>query len=292
MSMPGGKMQNTYSPRSKTWLVLDVPNLCHRAFHTTGSLSYNGDATGVTYGFLTALLSLQEEHATKDVVFCFDYGKGLREKECPEYKAARRQKYTQRSDEEKVAYLNLKKEIRRIRDEILPELGYRNILFQKGYEADDLIARTCEILPSTDTIIVVSSDKDLYQLLSKNVLIWNPIKRTPYTIRSFKAEFQLASTQWPTIKALAGCVSDGVMGVKGIGEKTAVKYLLGRLKVTSKAHLLIADEGLEIMKRNLPLVTLPYKGCKIPKFRKDKVTSEKWKTVLRRLGMTTLIKRI
>lgn len=277
--------------KNKTWLVLDCPNLCHRAFYTTGSLSYNGDATGVTYGFLVSLLSLIEEHATRDVIFCFDYGKGLREKHCPEYKAARRQKERERPDDEKEARRGLRREIRRLRDEILPELGYRNIFYQKGYEADDLIARVCLMLSPPDEMVIVSSDKDLYQLISKDVSIWNPIKKIAYTLKSFTTEFGLLPIHWSTVKALSGCTSDGVEGIKGIGEKTAVKFLLGQLKETSKAHQNIANNE-EIWRRNLPLVKLPYKGTKIPKIRKNRATHDKWKKVLKSLGMTSLLKRV
>lgn len=275
----------------KTWLVVDSPYLCYRAFYSTGGMSYNGDPTGVTYGFLQAILTLQEEHATNDVIFAFDYGKGIREKKHPEYKRARRDKEAARTDEEKEALAGLRREMRLLRKEILHEIGFRNILYQKGREADDICAKVCECLPQTDRIIIVSGDKDLYQLLAKNVMLWNPIKKSVYTTSTLKAEFGITSAEWPAIKALAGCSSDGVLGIKGIGEKTAARYLLGKLNPKQKTYQKIVD-GYDTYKRNLPLVTLPYPGTLPPTLQEDEVTQKKWRTVLKRLGMTSLLKRI
>jgi DNA polymerase-1 len=274
-----------------TWLVVDSPFLCHRAFHTTGRLQHNGDPTGVVYGFLQAILTLQEEHNTHDIIFCFDYGKGIREKKHPEYKRARRQKEASRSEEEKEALLGLRKQMRLLRNEILWELGFRNTLFQHGYEADDLIAKICEHLPSSDRIIIVSGDHDLYQLLSKNVILWNPIKKMVYSRNALFKEYGVTPPEWACVKALAGCKSDGIMGIKGVGEKTAARYLLGKLNPKQKSYQKIV-KGYDIYKRNLPLVTLPYPGTKIPKLQQDEVTQEKWRRVLKNLGMISLIKRV
>jgi DNA polymerase-1 len=275
----------------KTWLVVDSPFLCYRSFYTTGGMSYDGDPTGVIYGFLQAILTLQEEHATNDVIFTFDSKHSLREQQHPEYKQQRRQKEQSRSEEEKEALAGLRSQMRLLRTSLLEDIGFRNILCQKGREADDCIAKVCECLPTTDRIIIVSGDKDLYQLLSKNIILWNPIKKHAYTRNSLLGEFGIGPQQWAAVKALSGCASDGIKGIKGVGEKTAARYLLGKLNPKQKTYQKIVS-GYDIYTRNLPLVTLPYPGTKIPVLQQDEVTQKKWRKVLEKLGIKSLLKKV
>ncbi len=275
----------------KTWLVLDSPFLCYRSFYTTGGLSHGDNPTGVIFGFLQAILTLQEDHGSNNFVFCFDSRKSLREQQHVEYKRARREKEASRSEEEKEALAGLRKQMRLLRRETLLQLGYRNILCQKGREADDLIAKVCESIPTSDKIIIVSGDQDLYQLLAKNTILWNPIKKTPYTLKHLKSEYGLTPTEWCSVKALSGCKSDGVAGIKGVGEKTAARYLLGKLNPKQKTYEKIVN-GQDIYNRNLPLVKLPYPGTKIPILQNDEVTTNKWRTVLESFGMLSMLKRV
>lgn len=269
----------------KVWLIIDSNYIAHRAFYSTGSLD-----NGVAYGFLSAILSLQDDFATKDILFCFDYGKGIREKKHPEYKKARREKEKNYTDEEREAKRELRREVRKIRDEILPEIGFRNVFKQKGREADDLVAKLCETLPA-DEKVIVSGDHDLYQCLDARTVMYKPIKKEVYTHKHLFDEFGVTAVQWAEVKALAGCTSDGIKGIKGIGEKTAAKYLIGGISESSKAYQKIT-EGYDTFTKNLPLVRLPYPGTKIPIIKEDKVTTQKWKTVLKRLGIQSLLKRV
>ncbi|GAH00618.1 unnamed protein product, partial [marine sediment metagenome] len=95
--------------------------------------------------------------------------------------------------------------------------------------------------------------------------------------------------EWKLVKALAGCSTDGIPGVKGVGEKTAIKYLTSQLKETTKAcQAIISKEGIKIFKRNLKLVALPFKGTNVFKLKKDKLSKEGWIKVTKTLGMKSL----
>ena len=274
---------------SKRWLILDCNNMCWRSFHTTGNLSHEGSATGVLFGFFRDVRALQENHNTKRVVFAFDVGRSLRSIVYPEYKTKRREKREQQTDAEKMAYIALNNQIKSLRKDYLPFIGYKNIFSAKGYEADDVIASVCRnSLGESDEAIIVSTDQDLYQLLSSRVSIWNPHRNVLLDKSWFRKTYGIKVSQWKEVKALAGCNTDDVKGIKGVGEKTAVKFIKGELAPTTKAFQNIEKQNAEIRLRNLPLVSLPYEGTPVFKLEDDKVDSDRWQELAQKLGMKSL----
>lgn len=241
--------------------------------------------TGVVYGFLRDIVSLQDQHCTDYIAFAFDRGRSRRELVYPAYKSNRREKVYTSSEE--TAYNELQRQIRSLRREYLPEAGFRNIFSQKGYEADDVLASLCHNLRRQDEAIIVSADQDLYQLLSPRVSIYNPGKRETITQDSFARKFGVDCAQWPDVKAIAGCVTDCIQGIRGVGVKTAAKFLAGNLKPKSKAFESIV-KGDMIWKQNIKLVRLPYPGTNQFEFQDDEVTRKKWRGLTSRLGMETL----
>lgn len=270
----------------KTWLLIDVSYLAWRAFHSTPDLSWEGVKTSVIFGLLRDVQNLQDLHATRRVVFAFDVGRPWRSVKFEGYKGSRHN-YEEMDRTELLARGEVKFQLKNLRNIHLNEIGYRNIWFESGYEADDLIAAGCSALPDGDTAIIVSRDGDFYQLLNDRVSIWNPSKKRMITADWFRDEYGISPEQWADVKAIAGCGSDEVPGVKGIGEITAAKFLAGTLKHTTKAFAKIV-EGDAIWKRNLPLVKLPYEGCPTPEFLEDETTEGKWRKVAKSLGIKSL----
>jgi len=115
---------------SDPWLVLDCNLLCYRAHFSTGQLSFDNNPTGVIYGFLRDINVLQTIHATKKIAFCFDKGKPKRKEILRTYKQGRRK---ERTPEEIETFNELGIQINQLRDEILPEIGFRNVFGQSGY---------------------------------------------------------------------------------------------------------------------------------------------------------------
>src|SRR5690606_26354891 len=118
------------------WLLLDGDFLCHRAFHSTGGLSYGPDATGTIYGFLKALETLQKEHDCNRPVFCFDFGPSIRKTLLPSYKQKREERRQAMSPEKREAYQAFRRQVDLLRRSLLRRLGYRNVCYARGYEAD------------------------------------------------------------------------------------------------------------------------------------------------------------
>jgi DNA polymerase I len=265
---------------SSPWLLLDVSFLAYRAYFAIGKLSHGQIATTVVYGVLREVLRLQETFATTKVAFCFDVGKPLRHKLLPTYKGKRESQ----SDEDQQAKLEVRDQIQHLRKDYLPQIGYRNILAQKGYEADDVIAQIVWQYPERE-FVIVSGDRDLYQLLSCNVSIWKSKQQEYYTEESFWSEFGISPKDWIDVKALAGCSSDNVPGITGVGEKTAAKYLRGELKGKTLQKI---EDNQSLITINRKLVGLPYPGMDLLRLKKDTVTAKGWSELIGRLGMNSL----
>lgn len=240
------------------------------------------------YGFIQDVANLMDLHATTRVAFCFDFGYGLRKEAYPAYKADRTVRRQQATPEERAALNQLDDWVDRLRSEILTSMGYANVFAQEGYESDDIIASLVfHSLRPEDTGIIISSDQDLYQLLRPNVLMWSPGKRQAYTHQSFFEEWRLPPEDWPKVKAIAGCGTDNVRGVPGVGEVTAAKYLRGELKADS-AKVAAIRANWAACRANLPLVKLPYPGTGRFTLRADAVTQEKWAATCDALGFRSL----
>jgi 5'-3' exonuclease len=254
-----------------------------------GGLSNGNTPTGVIYGFLKTIIALQELFRTDKVIFCWDSKSSLRKDIYPDYKKKRSQRYKEWTDEEAKFEKDFRLQMKELRRTYLKKIGYKNVFCQKGYEGDDIMASICKDLPNSSEAIIVTSDQDLYQCLKHNVSIHNPMKRKTLTLERFQKEYGLSPSEWYMLKAITGCPTDEVKGVKGVGEKIGTKYLKGNLKDTTKAYQNInSTEGFEIYKRNLKLVKLPFKGTRHFKLKQDKLSRKGWKEVMELLGMKSL----
>lgn len=273
---------------STPWLVLDSHYLCHRAFHSQSELSWKGRPTGVVFQFLKSITFLKDEFQTDRVVFCFEHPHLFRRDIYPAYKIRRRSK--DRTDAEKEAYSNLCIQISELHKRYLPAIGFKNVFSFNGMESDDIMA---SIAGSTrEEVILVTSDKDLYQCLAGHVSIFSPSTSRLITANGFRKIYQIKPSQWAVVKAIAGCPSDEVEGIRGVGELTALRYVRGELKPTSKAYQSITSpQGRQIVRANRRLVQLPYEGCPVPQLREDQITRRAWLDVCSTLGMKSIAGR-
>jgi 5'-3' exonuclease len=267
------------------WLIFDCHYLCHRAFHTTQELSYEGMATGVIYGFLRAVTKLKEDLGARDCVFCFEHKTLHRREIFPDYKKKRRREM---DEQELEAYRSLAHQIKLLRKEYLPRIGYKNILCQRGMESDDLMAAVASRIKSE--CYIITGDSDMYQCLSPTCSIYDPRTLHLKNEQWFKSKYGISPNRWALVKAMSGCHSDGVPGIKGIGEKTALRYITGTLPEKSKAYALIKANQ-KTIQSNMRLVRLPYTGCRYPFIKKDTLDYTGWADVCKELGIRTIVSR-
>lgn len=267
------------------WLVIDSNYLAHRAYHAMKGLSHEGDSTGMLFGFLRDVRQLDDQFRPSRTFFCFDRGRGARREVYPGYKADRDQRYEDATPEEQDGIKEFRGQVRKLARYYLPTIGYRNIISQPGYEADDHIAAVVDVRKAP--VVIVSADQDLWQLLAADVTQYNPQTGRVATVDTLQAEYGLLPSQWVMVKAIAGCKSDNVPGVAGVGEKTAAKWILGKLNPTTKTCQNI-DAAVGMIARNMQLVSLPFGGTEVPRVLEDHVTRDGWRQVLKELGIRSL----
>lgn len=271
------------------WMILDGNEIAYRTLYWQGTLVEDVTNTGFIFGFLRDIQLLQRLLPGREPVFCFDYGKQLKRREIyPAYKANRDKREQELTEEEKITKTEMRRQVRLLMAEILPSIGYNNVFYQNGYEGDDMIASVISSLPSNHTAMVISEDKDMYQLLSKNVMIYHMRKKSVFSHVDFRHLYKISPSKWSMVKALSGCSSDNVKGIPGIGEATALKYLREELKTSSQAYKKILN-GRHIWERNLQLVSLPFPGVDRPVLAPNEVSTAKWNEVCKEYNCRSLI---
>lgn len=242
-----------------TWILIDVSYLAHRARHALKNMEYEDIPTGVLYGFFEQLFAAcsHPKLQSNRVALFFDSRQSYRSRAYEPYKKKRRQDRTEEEVEQiKIMY----KQVNALYKTILPSIGFP-VYKQTGLECDDLMAEAASSIEynKKEKAILVTADGDMYQCIRSNVHFYDPGRDLYLTPETFLEKKQIESHRWALVKALAGCNSDNVEGLPGVGEKTAVKFLKLELPKHHKTYKLIeSKEGREIAERNLELVELPH----------------------------------
>lgn len=272
-------------------IVLDVNYLCWRAYHTTGkmNLSFGGAATGVLFGFFRGLKVLTDQFASDQFAFCFDHGHNIRKDVFPGYKAGRANKIL--TPEEKAGIGQMRVQLEALKDSLLHEIGFRNVFFEEGYEADDLIASIAVNRKKGTELVIVSGDRDLFQVLDPDVCLWDPVKKQATTDGMFSSRYGISPADWPSAKAIAGCKTDDIPGCRGAGDVTAARFLAHRMPKAGKTYANIVRwiAGPQFQ-TNLRLTALPFEGCpKIKLVHQPPLDPKKWdRVVVGKFGMNNL----
>lgn len=251
---------------SNTIILVDASSLTYAAFHAMGHLRYDGQRTGVIFGFLSRMLQMAVKFNTNKFITCWDSrtDEGLRIKDYPDYKKKRFDKRNDMSELEKKERQSLLEQTALLAGFILPQMGFRNIFIQKGWEADDLIGYWVNKLKKKKVnLIVVTTDADMYQCLNY-CKIYSPTKKKFFTKKDLQSKYGISPEQWPMAKAIGGCQGDNVIGIQGASDpknpkSKSLKYLRGELKKGVIFDRIESKEGKKIIERNLPLVTVPYR---------------------------------
>lgn len=238
-------------------LIIDANYYCNSAKHAMRDLSYEDQETGVLFGFFIHMLKLASHFNTGDFVFCWDSRKSLRKMRYDWYKERNK---SERTEEQKMLDEIAFPQFDILREEILPELGFLNNFQQVGYEADDLIASIVQNVEGD--FVICTSDEDMFQLLDY-ADVWLQKRQTLYKKKDLYLDYGVTPKDWVRVKAIGGCRSDTVKGVKGVAEKTACQFLTGKLPAGKKRESIESAAGREIEKRNTWLVKLPLEGTPI-----------------------------
>jgi DNA polymerase-1 len=211
-------------PTHKRLILLDAHAILHRAYHALPDFaSSKGEPTGALYGLSTMLMKIIGDLKPDYIVACYDLpGPTYRHEVYKEYKAGRK-----KTDSELVSQL------KRSRDVFT---AFNIPIYDKpGFEADDMLGTIVERIISSKEkddvfagvdVVIASGDMDTMQLVSdKRVQVYTLKKGINDTImydeEGVRARFGFGPELLPDYKGLRGDPSDNIIGIAGIGEKTA-----------------------------------------------------------------------
>ena len=205
----------------KRVILVDGNNLMFRSYYATaysGNIMKNskGFPTNALYGFVSMMNKIINEEKPEYIAVAFDIGKNFRKEKYDFYKEGRHAT----PDE-------LKSQMPIARD-ILTAMGIK-YLELAPYEADDIIGTLARMADEDPEVYatIVSSDRDLLQLISPvvDVKLLKQKDYIRYNPETFLLDWGIEPIKIIDLKALAGDSSDNIPGVKGIGDKTALKLL-------------------------------------------------------------------
>ena len=277
---------------SKKILLIDGNSMANRAFYATmGRMmkTPTGISTNAVYGFFQIMFKTIEEEKPDKIIVAFDISSSeKRTKIFNEYKAGRHM-----APEDLTIQFPIIKELLRMMN--IP------IVQKDGIEADDILGAIAKKEGKKgNKIIILTGDRDYFQLVDINVNIRYPktiMGKTEYIIYDnykINEEYGLTPEKLIEVKALMGDASDNIPGVKGIGEKTALKLIIqfGSLekiykyiensdgKEIAKATLnkLIQDKEMAYVSRDLGRIDIEYDYEKDLGINIDSIKYTDWRT--------------
>ncbi|MDD2397568.1 MAG: DNA polymerase I, partial [Tissierellia bacterium] len=200
-------------------MILDGNSLLFRAFYALPPLkTKKGQYTNAVYGFLSMLYKIIDTYSPEYLCVAFD----------PEKPTFRHEKYKDYKANRQKAPNELVQQFQLIRD-VLDVHNIKRVEVE-GFEADDVSGTfACAAKEQGADVYLVTSDKDYLQLIDENVKVILTKKGITNTVEmnlnSMGEEYGLTPEQFVDLKALMGDSSDNIPGVKGVGEKTALKLM-------------------------------------------------------------------
>lgn len=241
-------------------LLIDANNMLARSFYGRPLLcDTKGLPIHAVSGTINWVLKFHYAYKPKMIIACWDSaGPTFRHELYPDYKATRKPRPSELSEQ-----------IPRAK-KALENLNIAQVEIS-GYEAGDIIGTL--VAKSKEFVRIVSGDRDLFQLIDRNVMVdYLRSKKAPQPLSLFNHEeaYGIDPGQWVDFKALVGDASDNIPGVPGIGEKTVWPLLQQGLTLTDllkypdvlptkAARRLVEFKDQAILSRNLSKI-----NCNVP----------------------------
>lgn len=209
------------SENQKTIVLLDVHAIIHRAYHALPEFATSkGEPTGALYGLSTMLLKIIGDIKPDYIIACYDLPKPTyRHEAYKDYKGGRA-----KTDDELISQIKKSNEIFK---------AFNIPMYSKeGFEADDMIGTIVEMtLKNKDiNVVIASGDMDTLQLVQGDKVRVYTLKKgikdtIIYNEEAVLARYSFGPKLLPDYKGLRGDPSDNIIGIKGIGEKTATDLI-------------------------------------------------------------------
>jgi DNA polymerase-1 len=194
--------------------IIDISGFIHRSYHVHKDLmTSKGMPTGAIYGTLGLLCKFISENRPVNLAICYDAqdGNSVRRDLYPQYKANR-------------VRVNAVSAQELIIRKIISLLDIYSVAIS-GYEADDLIATVADKFKGELDVVILTGDKDMLQLIDKDVSVIDPMKNVVYDENTAFEKFGVKPSQISDYLALVGDKADNIPGVTGIGPRAAQDLL-------------------------------------------------------------------
>ena len=215
MSRPTKKKKHTNT------LIVDGDSLLKTAYHGAKNLYYKETHIGGIYQFLTMLRKSLNEHRYDRVFVFWDgiFSGRLRYDIYKDYKANRdKDFYNEQPPSEPQLYIQKQRVI-----DYCEELYIRQFI-DEVIEADDAIAYYCSQIQEDEKVVIMTNDRDMLQLLNDRVGVYVLNLKTIITTENFSNYFNHHYSNVKLLKMISGDASDNIKGIKGVSEKTLIKY--------------------------------------------------------------------
>ena len=234
-------------------IIIDGNNLAYRWIQRRNYNHFEED-------YIRTIESLGNSYKASRTIVCFDFGKSYyRINLSDSYKGTRKKP----TDEEEIKKYQ---EFFDCLNIIYDELTYDKHKY-RGIEADDLMAfLVLKLSLSYEHTWIISSDRDLYQLVNDNVSIFNIFSRREINLESLQNNFEITPTEYLLSRYIEGDKSDAIIGVQGIGPKRAQelakKYqnlpeLIKALPVKGKSkYIQNLNQSKKLLERNEQMINL------------------------------------
>lgn len=211
--------------KDSTLLLFDARHAAYRAIHTREGLTDpNGRNTCGLHGFMEIVGQACDIFKSSKFIVVWDGGVAAKRVVHPLYKS----RQDKPSTPEEVAKAEEIRAAMKVTVEGVTKIGLPSIKFEE-FEADDLIGYLSRVPrpKQIERVVIVSDDKDFYQLISDEVFMWRGITKRFVGVEEFRAEFPFSPPQYVDFKALVGEpeTGDNIPGVAGFGPGKAAKYI-------------------------------------------------------------------
>ena len=278
-----------------TLYLIDGSAYIYRAFFALPALNNSkGLQTNAVYGFTTTLMKIIREHQPHGLAVVFDEaGPTLRHEAYKAYKAQRPPMPEGMSAQ--IPFIHRVVEALNI-----------PVVRQAGYEADDLIGTLAvQAERAGYEVVIVTGDKDMFQLLTPHVRIYDPVKSKWAGEAECRERFGVEPARVVEVMGLMGDSTDNIPGVRGIGEKTAMKLiaqfgtieeLLRRVEEVTparvKTYLIEQAENARLSRMLATIETRAPVEFHPEQYQLKPADQERFADLLRELEFTTLLKNL
>lgn len=206
-------------------LLIDGLNVFFRHFAANPTTNGNGDHVGGLVGFLREVKNLVDRFNPKEINVVWEGGGSLRRRSIdPNYKQGRRPIKLNRWYEDLPNTVSNRNEQINLLTKFLSHSPVRQIYIQ-DCEADDVIGYLSKYQYRDDELIIASSDKDYYQLISDRVRVWSPGQKRIIDENKVREKFGVSVQNFCAARCFCGDGSDGIIGAKNVGFKTITKRI-------------------------------------------------------------------